>query len=79
MVFVTEEWEQTYLLEPGYKVRVVYLKRTRVNSPNDTSNQVPVTKCSFNYKQPGADLSQGVYIWSDSLISLHIYGKEKKD
>ena len=30
------------LPELGYNVRVVYLKRTRVNRANDTSNKVPM-------------------------------------
>lgn len=46
------------LLELHYEVRMVHLKRIRVNSLNDTNTKIPVIECSLNYPWPGADLSQ---------------------
>lgn len=43
-------------LELDNKVRVVDLKRTRVSTPKDTSEKVPMILYSSNYPQPGTDL-----------------------
>ena len=58
----------TMFLKVDCKVRVVYLKRTRVDFACDTVTSYHRFS-SWNYSWPGPDLHQGVYSWPKAFIS----------